>query len=190
MEIRKVLVHSCFDKKSDIPLTPKDCRCRRWKSADEAAKLVRDGTYRYIVVSGKSVQIEETCPICSDDKNSKKNCIGCNRTGKVLVTADYPVLGEDIILASESGKENTKTVKIKKAPTLEKAHIQRAYISGVAHEQMRIEEYGESGFMLLGSLGAEVRNRKTGKIIVKGHPEPEDNEATATGRRFDYGRSL
>jgi hypothetical protein len=190
MEIRKILVHSCFDRESDTPLMPKGCKCRRWRTADEAARLVQSGTYRYILASEKTVETEETCPTCSNDKNLKKNCAGCNRTGKILVTSKYPVLGEDIILASESGKENTKTVKVKRAPTIEKAHIQRGYLSGSTHEQMRIEDYGESGFMLLGNLGAEVRNRKTGEIIVPGHPEPEDNEKTGSGRRFDYGRSL
>jgi hypothetical protein len=189
-EIRKVLVHSCFDKESDTPLMPKGCRCRTWKSTTEAAKLVESGIYRYVLAFEKTVQTEEICPNCSNDKNLKKTCIQCDKTGTVLVTSKYPVLGEDIILASEVSKENIKTVKVKRAPTLEKAHIQRAVISGNVHEQMRIEEYGETGFLLLGSLGAEVRNRKTGEIIVKGHPEPKDDIKTGTGRRFDYGRSL
>jgi len=180
MQIQKVLVHSCFQKgkgtEKDTPLSPHKCRCRQRISVSEAAAFVASGLAQYVVVSEKIVRTEEACPTCSGDENLRKFCTGCNKTGNVTVQNVYQVRGEDIIFISLDGKKNTKTTQVKKSPTIEKAHIERAYINNNVHEQARIEIYGTMYKEFLHSL------------IVG--PEPPDDLKAGTGRRYDYGRNV
>jgi hypothetical protein len=190
MEVRKVKVHTCFDKENENPLSPVKCRCRQYMSASEASILVSRGNYQYVQIGKKELKTVEVCPTCSNDENLKKYCTGCGKTGSVEVVREYPVYGEDIIFVSSDGKKNPKTTQVKKSPTIEKAHIERAWLSNNVPEQARIEAYGGTILEALAGLGAEIRDSKTGEIISKGRPEPEDNLEAGTGRRYDYGRSV
>jgi hypothetical protein len=175
MEIRKVLVHSCFQKKKKV-LSPTKCRCRQYLSVMEAASLVNQGLAQYVIASEKIVESDEVCNVCAGIDNLKKTCTVCGGTGSVKHSKVFVIRGEDIIYISLDGKKNAKTTKVKKSPTIEKAHIERAYVDGNITDQSRIESYGVSNKEFLISL-------------ISGF-EPEDDASKGTGRRYDYGRKL
>jgi hypothetical protein len=77
----------------------------------------------------------------------------------------------------EDGSQICMTGRTKKTPrgaTIEKAHMERAYIDGDKEEQLRIETYG------LLTLLARI---SVGKVIKGFGTEPQD------GRETDWGRS-
>jgi hypothetical protein len=203
MEIRKVLAHTCFQRKKgfeeDTPLSPKKCRCRQYVTVEEARVEVERGLAQYTTVF-KPSRAEEDCPVCGALDPLKKTCVCCGGIGKVYVTRQIPVLGDDIIrTVSPDGKRSLKTTQVKKSPTIEKAHIERANVSDNKEEQERIEAYGESIAWNLESLGARLRQVTLGKVgkikeVVKvlseGTPEPKNDEKKHTGRRYDFGRAL
>lgn len=181
MEIKKVLAHTCFQTgkglAKDAPLSPKKCRCRQFVSVAEADVEIKLGLAQHVVISEKTVEIAEACPICTADDVLMKFCDMCGNTGLVNVKKVVAVLGPDIIrTVSEDGTTNTLTTQVKKSPTIEKAHIERAYVDGNEAEQFRIELYGISGKEFIQSL-------------VVGD-EPEDDQRNGTGRTFDYGRTV
>jgi hypothetical protein len=181
MEIKKVLAHTCFQRgkglAKDAPLSPKKCRCRQYVSVAEAEAEIKLGLAQHVVASEKTVEYSEACPICTADEVLIKFCDMCKNTGLVKVKRIVPILGADIIrTVSHDGKKNTLTTQVKKSPTIEKAHIERAYVDGNEIEQLRIEIYGASIKDFIQSL-------------VVGE-EPVDDPRTGTGRTFDYGRTV
>lgn len=193
METKQVKVHSCFQVKKglekDTPLSPKKCRCRQYMSVIEAATFVGRGLAQYVVTGEKSTETEEVCSICAGVDNLKKVCTACGKTGVIKSKKVFDIRGEDIIFISLDGTKNPKTTQVKKSPTLEKAHMQRA-AEGNREEQARIEVYGATAREFLASLGAEIRNPDTGEVLVPGKPEPADDIKTWTGRTYDYGRGV
>ena len=181
MEIKKVLAHTCFQRKKgmerDTPLSPKKCRCRQYVTVSQAAAEVALGMAQYIVTLDKMIEVEETCAVCAGQDNLKKSCKSCAGAGIVTLSKRVQVRGQDIIrTVSEDGTKNTTTTQVKKSPTIEKAHIERAYVDDRRDEQLRIEEYG--------ALTKDfIQN------LVVGF-EPVDDPKTGTGRRYDYGRSV
>lgn len=180
MEIKKVLAHTCFQTgkgfAKDTPLSPKKCRCRQFVSASEAATEVALGLAQYVIASEKIVEIDEACPICTADEALVKFCQACKNTGLVKVSRTVIILGTDIIrTVSLDGNRNTLTTQVKKSPTIEKAHIERAYVDGNKVEQLRIEAYGASARDFINDLIVGL--------------EPEDDRKKGTGRTYDYGRT-
>lgn len=179
MEIKKVLAHTCFQTgkgfAKDTPLSPKKCRCRQFVTLAEAAAEVALGVAQYTVVVDKFVEVEDTCSICANVDNLRKSCQACGGTGVSKTVKVLTVRGEDIIrTVSEDGRSKTVTTQVKKSPTIEKAHIERA-AEGNTEEQARIEAYGASNKDFLLSL-------------ISGY-EPENNPKTGTGRDYDWGRA-
>ena len=179
--VDKVLAHTCFQldagAEPDKPLSPKKCRCREFISKEQAATEVALGVAQYVNIVDKVVEIEDACPTCGAIDPYRKNCTQCSGSGRTIVKRPIIVRGEDIIrTVSLDGKRNTKTTQVKKSPTIEKAHIERSYVSGNKDEQQRIEYYGQS-------------QREFIESLISGY-EPEDNPKTHTGRRYDYGRSV
>jgi len=178
MEIRKVLVHSCFERgegfAKDTPLIPSKCHCKRYISVAEAEAFVKLGLAQHVLKIMEFV--DNVCDICGGEEILKKTCLGCLGAANVTVTRILNIPSEDIIFISLDGKTNTKTVQVKKSPTIEKAHIERAYVDGNEIEQARIESYGEL-------------NKEVWAELVVG-AEPEDTPATGQGRSHDYGRSI
>lgn len=181
MEIKKVIAHTCFQRKKgierDTPLSPSKCRCRQYVSANQAEVEVSLGLAQYVVVLDKTIELEEVCRVCAAQDNLKKTCKNCAGIGVVKISQRVQIKGQDIIrTVSEDGTKNITTTQVKKSPTIEKAHIERAYVDGRRDEQLRIEEYGALTKDFISSL-------------IVGY-EPEDNRDKGTGRRFDYGRSV
>jgi hypothetical protein len=181
MQIKKVLAHTCFQLgrglAKDQPLSPKKCRCRQYVSVTEAAAEVALGLAQYVVAVEKVITTEEVCRVCANLDPYKKSCVACSGSGITVHKNVELVRGEDIIrTVSADGKDNVTTSKVKKSPTIEKAHIERAYINNLQAEQLRIEAYG--------ALNADSIN-----ALITGY-EPEDDLKTHTGRRYDYGRAL
>lgn len=177
-EIRKVIAHSCFQKGKgflkDQPLSPRKCNCRQRVSVQEAAVEVSLGLAQYVVATTRAVEVEETCDLCTEAL--RKTCKKCLGTGLIKVQKEVEVRGQDIIrTVSLDGKKNILTTQVKRSPTIERAHIERA-IEGNQAEQLRIELYGASCKDFI-------------KSLISGS-EPEDNPKTGTGRKFDYGRSV
>lgn len=179
--VDKVLAHTCFQLESgaapDKPLTPKKCRCREYISKKQAAAEVALGVAQYINIVDKILEIESVCPTCDQQDMLMKSCHQCSGTGRCLIKKAIIVPGVDIIrTVSLDGKRNTKTTQVKKSPTLEKAHLERAWVSNNKEEQERIELYG-------------ISQKEFIKSLISGY-EPEDNIKTWTGRKYDFGRSI
>jgi hypothetical protein len=146
-------------------------------SATEAATEVALGLAQYVIASEKIVEVQEACPICTANEVLMKFCQVCGNTGLITVNRIVTILGKDIIrTVSADGKRNTLTTQVKKSPTIEKAHIERAYVDCNKVEQLRIEVYGETAREFIQSL-------------IVGF-EPEDDERTFSGRNYDYGRTV
>lgn len=179
MQVQKVKVHHCFQVKKgferDTPLSPDKCKCRQFISVQRAAAEVEHGLAQYVVVMEKHGETEETCNICGGLDDLKKTCQACGKTGVITIPKVYLSIGEDIVYISLDGKQNSKTTQVKKSPTIEKAHIERAYVNGNQMEQARIELYGLSIADFMRSL-------------ISGF-EPPDDLKTHTGRKYDYGRN-
>jgi hypothetical protein len=179
--VKKVLAHTCFQHNKgfvkDTPLSPKKCRCRAYITAAEAASEVALGLAQYVILVNEIIEIEDTCDICSADDTLKKTCLNCNHTGVVKHKIPVVIRGEDIIRSiSPDGKRNLKTTQVKRSPTIEKAHIERAYVNGNRAEQMRIEEYG-------------ILTRAYLSSLISGY-EPFDDPIKGVGREYDWGRSF
>ena len=99
-----------------------------------------------------------------------------------------PLEISEIVYAAEvtdhKARKTVRSMIAKKTPrvaTIEKAHIERAYVKGVKEEQQRIEYFKLTEFftrMFVGLLE---------KHIVAIGIEPEDNRELRTGRTYDYG---
>ena len=175
------VVHSCFSQHLNEK-KPKKCRCRKRISLAEATSQVEKGFAEWLIFSTTLITGKETCPVCLADK-LMKGCQCCKSTGEVEKTYPVRTHTNDIVLVSggspnEDGSLTYRSVKAKQTPrvaTLERSHIEKAYIDGNQEEIERIEIYG---LMIL-----EAR------IEMGIKPEPADDAATGTGRKYDTGRA-
>src|SRR6266481_262736 len=116
MEIKKVLVHSCFQKgkgfTKDTPLSPSRCRCKQYISVAEAADNVKRGLAQYVHIVDKVLSLDDICSVCGGIDNLKKSCQQCAGTGQIKIKKPFTIPGEDIIFISLDGKRNTKTTQV------------------------------------------------------------------------------
>jgi hypothetical protein len=88
--------------------------------------------------------------------------------------------------------------------------VLQSYVFEDNYAAARIEDYGQMSQIVLQDFGAELKDGRTGEVVVPGRPEPVDERKsyppgsitfsdgtknktwwhTAEGRRFDYGRAL
>jgi hypothetical protein len=177
----KVLVHKCLQKiEGYIPPGTK-CGCRKWISIPKAMIMVEEGDAAYVITEMRISEVDEPCRLCGGLPGFQKYCGECRASGTVKVRKLFTVQGENIYLTSAK--------KTPRTPTLEKAHVERA-ITGKQADIDRIEYYGNLGILLLGELGAQIMDAKTGEIIKPGKPEPKDDASKGEGERYDYGRSV
>lgn len=144
--------------------------------------MVEKGSAEWSVLSTTLVTGIETCPICQNG-DTKKSCQHCRGAGEIEKT--YPIVkhGTDIVLVTTGSPDDKgflvyKPVLSKQTPrtaTIEKSHIERAYVEGNADEAERIEFYGLMILQARIDMGIGV--------------EPADDPKTGTGRGCDYGRS-
>jgi hypothetical protein len=180
MEIKKVRVHTC-NQKLDGYIQAK-CRCRKFVTLAKAEQLKEDGFAANVITSYKTIEVEDKCPICDGLDNLKKSCKVCNSTGIVLKQKTHFEYGSDVYM--------TSVMKTPRTATIEEEHIEYAYIKIDKDAIRRIELYRHLDLLSLAGLGAELRDPKTGDILIEGTPEPENDPKTATGRLYDYGRSI
>jgi hypothetical protein len=181
-----IRIHHCAgqidvaEERKDPP-APK-CRCRKFISIDKATKMVKNGEASWVVVKRISGYAEVVCPMCVGDKTIA-NCANCNGKGVIIDNVVWNTYNNDIVLISALPEDKTEkkrsSVLKKKTPrvaTIEKAHIERAYVYDNKEAQERIEEYGR------------LTNETLTSFIVG--PEPEDNPKTGEGRKYDFGRKI
>lgn len=178
---RNILVHSCEPGRK--------CRCREFKTADEAAILVQSGTADYEEVGRQITTVEEVCSQCLGNESLKKSCAVCNHKGTVAKTHTSPILGKNIRLRVDKRIKEGKEHASPRSQTIERPHIERA-LDGNKIDQERINIYGRLDKISLAVLGAELLTADRKKVLRKGKPEPENNPKTMTGRRYDYGRPI
>ena len=177
----KSTVHACYNQHLNEN-KPKRCRCREKVSLSEATRQVEKGFAQWVILSQTLTVVKEICPICVNE-TLKKGCQNCRGTGEVERSHPYNVLGTDIVLVTAGSQDSDgrvvyKPVKALKTPrvaTIEKSHIERAFVDGNKEEQERIEAYG------LMTLEARI------EMGIKS--EPADDPKTGTGRTYDRGRS-
>jgi hypothetical protein len=212
MEIKKVLAHTCFQRKRgmerDTPLSPKKCRCRQYVAAEEAAREVDRGLADYVLAVDKIIEVDQDCQICGGIDKLKKACSWCKGAGIIRAGTHIKINGQDIIrTVSKDGRRNILTTKVKKAPTIESAHILRGLgiLGGrVSASRERWDEYElltlkERIRLLVNEITTSDQFDEAWKLwladVEKPFPllfreEPKDDATTMTGRRYDYGRSV
>lgn len=168
-------IHSCFAQHLNESLPPRRCsggckqlkklcvcarcKCRKKVDINEARKLVENGLAEWLIIGREPVPVPEICHLCLNDALLKKSCSNCNKTGEIIVVKYSLIRSNDIVEVSrgsgEPGKEIFRSAISKQTPrsaTIEKSHIERAYVYGQDEEQQRIEEYGRSTARLLNSF--------------------------------------
>lgn len=152
--MRTSRVHHCFHQELGEP-RPAKCRCRELIDLAEATSRVKDGVAQWIVVeridTGAVRRYE--CDICDGGDKFTTSCRKCDGSGVVLERVffekNHPT---DIVVASvasigvKKGLEVYRYAHFKQVPraaTIEKAHMQRAFLDGDKEEIQRIEDYGE-----------------------------------------------
>jgi hypothetical protein len=144
--------------------------------------MVKEGEASWIVTSRVEEGQEVICRLCHSNPEFKK-CANCGGTGKEIANETVEEFGNDLVLVSrppidkkEKKRSSALAKKTPRTATVEFKHIIRAYCLGDKEAQERIEEYGRLDREMLAGL-------------IVGY-EPEDNEKTGTGRRYDFGRSV
>jgi hypothetical protein len=207
MEIKKVLMHTCFQQ--DHPLSPVKCRCRKYIPAVDALRMIAEGTAQVVVKKYVDLEVQEPCPICAGDEKLVRSCFACSKLGKVTVTKKQPIYGEDVIVTVGERKNkfaNTTAKKTPRSPTIESNHILRgigAFGGIVDAARERWDEYEQLTLkerirLLVPRIPVNIfdavwnlwqSNPELPFPFIL-NPEPEDDLKTGTGRRFDYGRSI
>src|ERR1700674_1691265 len=175
-------VHVCFQQSLNESRPKKKCKCRKKVSISEATRLVEQGTAQWLILDRYTVIDKEVCPICSGG-SLKKGCQNCGGSGKIETQNQVEVLGNDIVLATAASQEKNRppvyrsvlALKTPRVATVERSHIEKAYLDGNKDEADRIEAYGMMILEARIEMGIGV--------------EPPDNPETGTGRRYDYGRT-
>jgi hypothetical protein len=188
------------------------CRCRKFISIEKATEFVKLGEVSWVVIGRTRGLAQVVCKLCGGDK-SIKNCAECRGKGLAPVPVTWDEYNNDIVLVSQLPEDKTEkkrsSVLKKKTPrvaTIEAPHIERAYVYGKKEAQQRIEQYGEMVAWGLQELGAEINisckycgllrgcrcvgDRKTGKVIMEGRPEPKNDAKKGLGRDHDWGRCV
>src|SRR5258708_3965798 len=124
MSLRPVLIHSCFDQ-SIGELRPAKCRCRLRISLEEARQYVKEGKASWLIIDYKNM---------------------------------VPVESWNLVWGREQEDDEDKETRgayAKQTPrvqTIEKAHIERAYIDGKRADIDRINVWGEMSQEMLCDL--------------------------------------
>lgn len=184
--VQTVRVHTCIQRIEGY--IEKKCRCRRFIPKSEAEIMTQIGDAEYTIESLKVSERKIDCSFCGGIKPFVKSCGVCNGQGNFSFKETFVVRGADIYM--------TSAMKTPRTPTIEKNHILRQFQQDrtkngfISEAKERMHVYGVLNKLVLGELGAELRDSKTGEIILDGRPEPEDNAKTGTGREYDWGRSI
>lgn len=204
MEVKKVLEHTCSGRRGNLFMPQKGCRCRKYVTVEQARLKVAVGTSHYVHIGTEISHVERDCTHCTQE--TRKSCLVCAKSGKVVVRIDKPIPGEDIIsTVNEKGGKNL-TVKLKKSPTIESKHILR----GVENTQFGLaarERWDEYQLLTMKERIRLLTKQRIPVIIFdlawdvwlknpevpfpfELRTEPDDSLEAGTGRRYDYGRPV
>lgn len=196
--MRPSKVHTCvFQEQVAMgkkePNLSRKCSCRQIIEYKEANERVKVGDALWVVSKRVYGTRKAVCSLCRGEGD--KTCDLCKGTGEVEVAADWNEYNGDIVLVNHRTKSNR--ISTPRVPTVEADHIERAVTlknevpNKLQKEAMeRIEEYGRMTQWSIQTLGAELRDGKTKKLLIKGIAEPADNRKTGEGRNYDYGRTI
>lgn len=179
--ISKIRVHTCGNQRYEGYITEK-CRCRKYVTQEKAEQLKNDGYAAHVITSIKTIDVEDICSMCEGNDRLKKSCKACGKTGIETKKRNLIEYGEDIYMRP--------ILRTPRTATIEKNHLEYAYVKLDKDAARRIELYHESDQSALGDLGAEIRNPVTGEVVRKGTPEPKNDPAKGQGRDHDYGRAI
>jgi len=169
--------------------------------------MVENGEASWVVIKRTQEAAEKTCSLCGADPEIK-NCANCGGRGKEPGTIVIEEYGNDLVLISAppaDGKKRSSALK-KKTPrtaTLERKHVELAYVYNFEQAQERIEEYGLMILEALAFVGPALTpcELKEGCPFRPGEPkhnhgsfaiklEPPDDPVARTGRQYDWGRGI
>ena len=204
MVTKMVLEHTCHQAKD--PLTPVRCKCRKYISMIEAAKLITQGVAQFVEKGYKDFSYEEACSQCLGDEKSKRTCDLCKNTGKVTIHKRQAIYGDDIIITVSEAGSNTTAQKTPRSPTIEEGHIERLVGAIGNHPEAaadRILEYElltlKERLRLL-TVNNDLKTFEAAwqdwlldtnqEFPLELRREPVDDAKTHTGRRYDFGRSV
>lgn len=190
------------------PPAPK-CRCKKKIDYQAANLLVKQGTAKWVVTKRTRGAAEIACSFCQAMTDvEKKSCARCKGTGVAVENKIWEEFNNDIVLLGDD-KEGFKE-KTPRVATIEKKHIEGAYIDQTPYVLDRIKEYASMIQEGLAEFGAELKDGSTGDIISPGNREPENEVVSyppgsitfsdgstnkswywkVEGRRYDYGRAI
>ena len=125
--IRPSLIHHCFDQAAGDP-RPAKCRCRYRVTTEQAKKLVEEGLASYLIVDWKKDSAGASIPVTS---------------WNLVWGSKHEDKDEEL-----EAVRSAFALKTPRVQTIEKAHMERAYIGtkefpkGSPLEQARINEWG------------------------------------------------
>lgn len=116
MKFKPVLIHACFDQRLGEQ-RPAECNCRYRISNDEAKDFVAQGRADWVILDWRN---------------------------------GFPVEGANLVWGARPTKEEMEgtvssafALKTPRVQTIEKAHIERAYVNGKQEDLDRINAWGE-----------------------------------------------
>src|ERR1700684_1225904 len=130
--VKKIRVHTCANQKIEGYIAER-CRCRKFISTAKAEELKSTGFAANVIVSFKTIKVEEVCPICINDSNLKKSCKLCGKTGQLIKEKHVFEYGEDVYM--------TPFQKTPRTATIESKHTIYAYVQEDRDAAKRIELY-------------------------------------------------
>lgn len=129
MKFRPIVVHACFDQRLG-QLRPQTCRCRYRVAVDEAKKFVTQGKADWIIVDWRG---------------------GFPVEGSNLVWGARPEIKRD----SDEKLSSAYAAKTPRVHTIEKADLERAYVSGKQDDIDRINAWGELAREVIAEITVE-----------------------------------
>lgn len=173
-------VHHCFAQELCEP-RPATCRCRKLITLADATEMIKAGTAQWIVVKrlNTGATTKHICEICQGVQPAVKSCLNCLTSGIVIEPVFHTVFHPtDVVVTSvasigvKKGSEVFRYAHSKQVPrgaTIEKAHIERSYVTGDKEEAERIEVYGaltrETWLKLIVSVAHDWIDPTAGELI-------------------------
>ena len=141
VSLRVSLIHHCFDQAAGSP-RPKKCRCRYRVTSEQAKKLVEEGLASYLIVDWKKDSAGQSVPVTS---------------WNLVWGSKHEDKDEEL-----EAVRSAFALKTPRVQTIEKAHMERAYIGtkefpkGSPIEIERINEWGRLAQQVISDLTVEI----------------------------------
>ena len=194
------------------------CLCRKYVSLERAKEMVRNQEAKWCVIKRTPGTIMIDCRMChGDPKLDCKHCPLCRGVGSIEKSDFVEEYSFDVALVSRASVDVKErkyrpalSMKTPRVPTIEAAHIIRAYVSDEAREIVEMVEtgprwvrkYANARTTPQAAQAARERIEEYGLLVLDARTyagidrvsmigvEPADNPDTGEGRRYDYGRGV